>query len=162
MKPAGKRATARLAAVQALYQIEFRAATPAAVIEEFTLHRFAAPGANEAMVPETPDHALFADIVTGARARGEDIDAFITPVLAAGWALKRLDPVLRAILRAGTYELLARPDVPAKVAITEYVDVARRFFDAAECGMANAVLDKIARRLRPTEFAVVGTADGAG
>ncbi len=162
MKPAGKRATARLAAVQALYQIEFRATTPAAVIEEFTLHRFAAPGSSDAMVPETPDHALFADVVTGARARADDIDAFIAPLLAEGWTLKRIDPVLRAVLRAGTYELLARADVPARVAITEYVDVARRFFDAAQSGMANAVLDKIARRLRPGEFAAAGTADGAG
>lgn len=162
MKPAGKRATARLAAVQALYQIEFRGAPPAAVIEEFVLHRFAAPGASEAMVPETPDHELFADVVRGARARQDDVDSFITPLLAQGWTLKRLDPVLRAILRAGTYELLARPDVPAKVAISGYVDIARRFFENAESGMANAVLDKVARRLRPSEFETSGTRDGAG
>lgn len=148
----GKRGTARLAAVQALYQVEFTGAFPGGVIEEFARHRFSDPGADEAMVPAKLDAALFADIVNGVVDRLPDLDAMIAPALAEGWRVERLDPVLRACLRAGAFELVARADVPARAAIDEYVGVARRFFGGSEAGVVNAVLDKIARRLRPGEF----------
>ena len=148
----GRRGTARVAAVQALYQIEFTHALPSAVIEEFSRHRFADPGGDESQVPDKVDAALFADIVGGAAARLGDLDAMVSPLLAEGWRIERIDPVLRACLRAGAFELAARADVPAKVAITEYVGVARRFFGGGEPGVVNAVLDQLARKLRPTEF----------
>jgi len=148
----GKRGTARLAAVQALYQVEFTGATASSVVEEFARHRFSDPGADEAMVPAKVDAALFADIVGGVAERLGDLDAMIGPSLAEGWRVERLDPVLRACLRAGAFELAARADVPARAAIDEYVGVARRFFSGSEPGVVNAVLDKIARRLRPGEF----------
>jgi N utilization substance protein B len=157
----GRRGTARVAAVQALYQIEFTHALPSAVIEEFSRHRFGDPGGDESQVPDKIDAALFADIVNGAASRLGDLDAMVSPLLAQGWRIERIDPVLRACLRAGAFELVGRADVPAKVAINEYVGVARRFFGGGEPGVVNAVLDQLARKLRPTEFGHVGTgADG--
>jgi N utilization substance protein B len=147
-KPRGKapsrRALARLAAVQALYQIDLTSAEPAKVVAEFRQHRIDANG--------KADHEFFAAIVEGVSTRREEIDARLAPLLAEGWALPRLETVLRAILRAGGFELLARGDVPARVVIDEYVNVARAFFSDKEPGVVNGILDKLARTVRADEF----------
>ncbi|MGQ0662612.1 MAG: transcription antitermination factor NusB [Pseudomonadota bacterium] len=140
----GKRSRARLAAVQALYQIDLTGAAPGAVIEEFRLHRLAGQAAADA--------ALFADLVEGACATQADIDALLRSALAEGWTLERLESVLRAALRAGVYELMAHADVPARVAINEYVDIAHAFAVGRDVGFLNGVLDRLARRLRPGEL----------
>ncbi|MEQ9640884.1 MAG: transcription antitermination factor NusB [Alphaproteobacteria bacterium] len=153
---ARRRHAARLAAVQALYQIEQTGAETDAesVILEFAEHR------GGAVLAETMgdaaadlDQAHFADLVRGSSRRQVDIDKWLGQALVKGWPLTRLDAVLRAILRCGTYELWARGDVPAKVVISEYVDLADAFFGGDEVGMVNAVLDRIGRRLRQGDLA---------
>ncbi len=141
------RGVARLGAIQALFQMDFRNAEPEPVVREFLDQRLA----ELAVASKAPaiDRDLFADIVRGVSARQEELDEQITSALVAGWRLERLDSVLRAILRAGTYELVARLDVPAPVVINEYVNLAHAFFDGKEPGFANAVLDTLVRRLRP-------------
>jgi N utilization substance protein B len=145
-----KRTVARLAAVQALYQIDLSDAKPDAVIAEFVKHRLGreVDGQNYGEA----DAALFADIVRGTAARREDLDRAISDILTPDWPLARLETVLRAILRAGAYELLARPDVPARVAISEYLDVAHAFYAGKEPGLVNGVLDRLAHRLRPGDL----------
>ena len=145
-----KRTVARLAAVQALYQIDLSGAKPEAVIAEFVKHRLGreVDGQNYGEA----DAALFADIVRGTTARCEDLDRAISGVLTPDWPLARLETVLRAILRAGAYELLARSDVPARVAISEYLDVAHAFYAGKEPGLVNGVLDRLAHRLRPGDL----------
>ncbi|HEX2113180.1 MAG TPA: transcription antitermination factor NusB [Alphaproteobacteria bacterium] len=141
-----RRAAARLAAVQALYQVDLTAAEPAKVIAEFRQHRIDSDGGIKA------DRDFFGEIVEGVSARREEIDALLTRLLAEGWALPRLETVLRAILRAGAFELLARGDVPARVVIDEYVNVARAFFSDKEPGVVNGILDRLAHSLRAEEF----------
>jgi len=145
-----KRTVARLAAVQALYQIDLSDAKPETVIAEFVTHRLGreVDGQNYGEA----DAALFADIVRGTAARRDDLDRAISDILTPDWPLARLEMVLRAILRAGTYELLARPDVPARVAISEYLDVAHAFYAGKEPGLVNGVLDRLAHRLRPADL----------
>ena len=145
-----RKSAARLAAVQALYQIELNDADVEGVILEFLTHRLKAP----------VDTVLFSDVVRGAVRRREEIDARLRPALAAGWPLDRLEAVMRAILRCGVYELLMRPDVPARPAISEYVNVAHAFFSGDEPGFVNGVLNRLARDLRPNEFE--GRDDGRG
>ena len=141
------RSAARLGAVQALYQLELDPDADAdAVVAEFEAHRLGKE--IEGALYARADRALFADIVRGVTVRREEIDGLLEAVLAAGWPLERLESVLRAILRAGTYELLARPDIPTAVIINEYVDVAHAFFDDAEPGFANGVLDRLAKEIR--------------
>lgn len=149
MPPQGgrRRTAARLAAVQALYQIELNGAPAEEVIAEFVKHRLGHESEEENF--GAADQVLFTDIVAGADARQEDLDRLITGALSAEWPLERLEVILRAILRAGTYELLARKDVPARVAISEYLDIAHAFFAGKEPGMVNGVLDRLARTLRP-------------
>jgi N utilization substance protein B len=141
-----RRALARLAAVQALYQIDLTAAEPAKVIAEFRQHRIDEEEGAKA------DREFFAAVVAGVSMRREEIDGLLTPLLAEGWALPRLETVLRAILRAGAFELHARGDVPGRVVIDEYVNVARAFFSEKEPGVVNGILDKLARSLRADEF----------
>jgi len=143
------RRAARLAAVQALYQMEMTGENAETVADEFVAFRF---GGEDESVPAAPDEALFGDIVRGVPPRQNAIDAAITECLADGWRLSRVDSILRAILRAGAYELMARPDVPARVAIDEYVELAHAFFSGEEPSFANAALDRLARTLRPAEF----------
>lgn len=143
--PRSRRALARLAAVQALYQIDLTAGEAAKVIAEFRQHRIEGEDG-------TADRDFFAAIVEGVSTRREEIDQLLTPLLAEGWAMPRLETVLRAILRAGGFELLARGDVPARVVIDEYVNVARAFFSDKEPGVVNGILDRLARSLRGTEF----------
>jgi transcription antitermination protein NusB len=145
-QPAGRRrSAARLAAVQALYQIEIAGAPVETVVAEF-LRDGIDPDHRGAF-----DEALFADIVRGATARLAELDLRIGEALTPDWPLERLENVLRAILRAGTYELAARIDVPAPVVISEYLEIAHAFFAGKEPGLVNGVLDRLARGLRPEE-----------
>jgi N utilization substance protein B len=150
--PAGRRrSAARLAAVQALYQIEVAGAPIDSVIAEF-----AHDGLRREIEGERPgafDAPLFMDLVRGTAARQEELDRCIAEVLTPDWPLERLERVLRAILRAGTYELLARQDVPAAVVISEYLDIGHAFFAGKEPGLINGVLDRLARTLRLDELA---------
>ncbi len=151
-----RRSLARLNAVQALYQLEQnRDSDPHGVVEEFRTHRLGRdPGAREdetpdsAMVDVDADVAFFVDLVEGASGRRQEIDAWIVRVLPADWPLERLESVVRAILRAGTYELMARPDVPTATVIDEYLNVAHAFFDGGEAPFINGVLDRLGRELR--------------
>jgi N utilization substance protein B len=144
-----ERSAARLAALQALYQLEITGNAPDDVIEEFVEHRLGR-GADNA--PPRHDQAFFSDLVRGVLKHQVEIDRSIAKELAQGWTLARIDSTLRALLRAASYELVARRDVPAKVVIDEYVELARDFFDGDEPGFVNAVLDRLAHRKRAAEF----------
>ena len=158
-----RRSVARLLAVQALYQIELNkieasgGAAVDAVIAEFVKHRLGQEIEGENY--GEADRALFADIVRGASARQGELDGMISAALSEEWPLHRLETILRAILRAGAYELLARADVPPRVIISEYLDVAHAFFAGKEPAMVNGVLDRIARVLRANDL---GSERGGG
>lgn len=150
-KDALRRRRARLAAVQALYQLELnRDLKPDTVVAEFARHRLGREIDGE--VYGEADAALFADIVRGTAADRERLDGEIAAVLAEDWPLPRLETVLRAILRAGTYELAHRDDIPPRVAISEYTGIAHAFFTGKEPGLANGVLDRLGRVLRGSEM----------
>ena len=151
VRPANKRGSARLAAVQALYQMEIGGADVADVVGEFEAFRLGRE--IDGVEYREADHAYFREIVAGVVAYQRDIDPRVDAALAEGWPLRRVDVTLREILRAGTFELMKRKDVPARVVITEYVDVARAFFAEDEPKIVNGVLDKLARGLRADEFA---------
>lgn len=146
------RSAARLAAVQALYQIEITGAPGDSVRKEFETHRLGAE--IEGAQYREADLALFRALIGGVIERQVEIDRLTDAALVERWPLGRVDPTLRAIFRAGGFELLGLADVPPKVAITEYVDVARAFFpDGKEARFVNAVLDHMARAARPDAFA---------
>jgi N utilization substance protein B len=145
-KHARLRRAARLSAVQALYQMETSGSGAAAVVKEFRDHRFGYEGEPGDFV-ET-DEVFFEDLVTGIITHQSDVDTRLSGVLKEGWKLSRLDATVRAILRAGGYELVARKDVPAAVVINEYVDVAHAFFDGSESGFVNATLDALSKQVR--------------
>lgn len=152
---------ARLAAVQALYQAEIAGAGLDAVILQFL--EFRSDGVlDEDEAPVKPDPDLFTEVVRGTHARSGEIDDMLRAALPETWPPERIELLLRCILRAGVYELLARASVPARVAIAEYVDLADAFFEPAERGMANAVLDRLARRLRRGEFTAAEGPSDAG
>ncbi|MCJ2188208.1 transcription antitermination factor NusB [Novosphingobium beihaiensis] len=140
------RTAARLGAVQALYQHEMEATPLASLLDEFHRHRLGAVIDDEQYLKA--EIAFFDDVVKGAIARREDIDDLLGNKLAEGWSLKRLDKTMLQILRAGTYELMARPDVPTAAAISEYVDVAHAFFQPREAKFVNGVLDGVAKAVR--------------
>ena len=140
------RSAARLAAVQALYQHEMEGTPVARLLKEFHDHRLGAT--IEDAQYHGAERDFFDDIVKGASARRLDIDALISSRLAEGWTLERLDRPMRAILRAGAYEIVARPDVPVGSVISEYVDVAHAFYDKRESGFVNGLLDAIAKETR--------------
>lgn len=141
------RSAARLLAVQALYQMAMNSdATAAWVITEFRHHRLGRE--IDGQLYGRADEALFIDIVDGVATRQAEVDATLIQYLSSGWSLPRLDKTLLQILRAGTYELMARVDVPTAVIINEYVDVAKAFFEASDAAFVNAVLDSAARNLR--------------
>ena len=140
------RAAARLAAVQALYQQEMEAMPIARLLDEFHQHRLGMEIDDDQYAQA--ETAFFDDVVSGALARRDEIDGLISAKLAEGWKLERLDRTMLQILRAGTYELLARVDVPTGTAISEYVDVAHAFFDAKEAKFVNGVLDAVAKGVR--------------
>ena len=140
------RSAARLAAVQALYQMEMEGTPLARLLHEFHDHRLGATIEDETY--EEAEVDFFDDVVGGVDARRGEIDALIAARLAEGWSLERLDRPMRAILRAGAYELVARPDVPVASVISEYVDVAHAFYDKRETGFVNGLLDAIAKAAR--------------
>ena len=140
------RSAARLAAVQALYQQEMEGTPVARLLKEFHDHRLGATIEDERYHDAERD--FFDDIVTGVEARRLELDRLITGRLAEGWTLERLDRPMRAILRAGAFELVARPDVPVGSVISEYVDVAHAFYDKRERGFVNGLLDAIAKATR--------------
>jgi N utilization substance protein B len=140
------RSAARLAAVQALYQQEMEGTPVARLLKEFHDHRLGATIEDERYHDAERD--FFDDIVTGVEARRLELDRLIAGRLAEGWSLERLDRPMRAILRAGAYELIARPDVPVGSVISEYVDVAHAFYDKRESGFVNGLLDAIAKQVR--------------
>jgi N utilization substance protein B len=146
------RSAARLAAVQALYQMESGGQGVEATIREFKDFRLGQDLEGEAL--QAADATFFADILRGAVEAQNKLDPYLTRQLAAGWRLSRLDATVRAILRAGLYEMIRRPDVPYKVVINEYVDVARAFFEGDEPGFINAVLDAAAKDARGDELTV--------
>lgn len=151
--PPARLSAARLACVQALYQAEITDTPMDSVVLQFL--EFRSDGAlDEDEAPIKPDTALFTEVVRGTHSRSEEIDNMLRATLPSKWPLERIEALLRCILRAGVYELLARHRVPARVAISEYVDLADAFFDSAERGMTNAVLDRLARRLREGEFTI--------
>jgi len=145
-----ERSAARLAIVQALYQMDIAGTALSDILAEFESHWIG----REVEGTRYPDAeaAYFRDIVTGVLKEQRGLDPTLDEALAKGWPLKRIETVLRAILRAGAYELIHRPDVPARVVVSEYVDIAAAFLDREETGMVNAVLDQLARRTRAPEF----------
>lgn len=144
---AGRR-RARIAAVQALYQIDIATAPASLVVPEFMAHRLEAD----------TDQAFFAELVKGTMADKADIDALIDGALMAGWSVARLEIILKEILRAGAFELWRRADVPMAVVVNEYVDITHAFFDGSQPGMVNGILDRLGRQLRPGE----GSSSGGG
>jgi N utilization substance protein B len=149
-RPANQRGAARLGAVQALYQMDVGGATLPAVIAEFEAHRLDSEMEGEKLRPA--DRPFFRALVSGVVAEQRRIDPIIHASLPPTWPLTRIDLTLRAILRCGVFELLKRPDVPGRVVISEYVDVAHAFFSADEPGLVNGVLDRVAHDYRPEEF----------
>ena len=144
------RRSARLAAVQALYQMAMTGAGADAVIREFQRHRLGAPALKTAIGGADPK--LFAELVKGVAAAGDELDDMIAAVLTDQHDIDRLETVLKVVLRAGAFELANRLDVPAPVTISEYVEVAEAFYDRRGTSLANAVLDRLARALRPEEL----------
>ena len=140
------RSAARLAAVQALYQHEMEGTPQARLLDEFHQHRLGREIEDEQYAEAEVD--FFDDVVAGALARKDEIDALLGERLAQGWTLARLDKTMLQVLRAGAYELLARPDVPVGTAISEYVDVAHAFFDERDAKFVNGVLDAVAKAVR--------------
>jgi len=149
-RPANQRGAARLAAVQALYQMELGGVSLPDVIAEFETYRLGKELDGDQY--RDADKAFFRDIVAGVVRDQRTLDPAIGAALSPDWPLARIDATLRAILRAGAFELACRPDVPARVAISEYVEVAKAFFEEEVPGMVNGVLDALARKMRPAEF----------
>ena len=145
-----KRTAARLAAVQALYQMELTGESSRDVIVEFTLHRLKGDIADEGF--GEADRQFFDDLTAGASAHRDDLDRAISAALTPDWPLARLQAVLRAILRCGAFELAHRRDVPPQATISEYLDIAHAFFAGKEPGLVNGVLDKLARDIRREEM----------
>lgn len=144
------RTAARVAAVQALYQMDLAGTDLNDVIAEFLGVRFEQEHQHETVTGA--DRTFFADILRAVLRRQMEIDPLVDQQLAEGWRLVRVDSILRAVLRGGVAELLDRQDVPARVVINEYINVAHFFFDADEPRVVNGVLDRIARTVRAKEF----------
>jgi N utilization substance protein B len=149
-RKANRRGAARLAAVQALYQMDIAGSGINDIFAEFESHWLGNEVEGEQYLPA--EAAFFRDIVAGVVRDQARLDPMIDEALSKGWPLKRIDAILRAVLRAGSYELEHRMDVPGRVVVSEYVDVANAFVEREETGMVNAVLDQIARQFRSDEF----------
>jgi N utilization substance protein B len=149
-RKANRRGAARLAAVQALYQMDIAAKGLNEILAEFEKHWLGGEVEGSQYLPA--EAAFFRDIVGGTLREQRKLDPLVDTALAEGWPLKRIEALLRAVLRAGVYELDQRRDIPARVIVSEYVDVAHAFVDREETGMVNAVLDALARKLRTEEF----------
>ncbi|MCB1459393.1 MAG: transcription antitermination factor NusB [Nitratireductor sp.] len=150
VKPANKRGAARLAAVQALYQMELSGASVTEIVAEYENSRLGQEIDGETYLDA--DHGWFRSVVSGVVSQQRRIDPEIHSMLTPDWPLARLHTLLRSILRAAVYELVNRKEVPARVIISEYVDVAKAFFSDDEPGMINGVLDRITRKLRAEEL----------
>ena len=144
-----RRSAARLAAVQALYQHASSRTPQARLIAEFHDHRLGAEVEGEQL--SAADRPFFDDLVSGTLARLDELDALVASFLGTGWTLDRLDRLMLQILRAGAYELVARPDVPRAAVVSEYVDVAHAFYEKREAGFVNALLDRLGRSVREGE-----------
>jgi transcription antitermination protein NusB len=149
-REANRRGAARLAAVQALYQMDVAGTPINEILAEFESHWIGREVEGEQYLPA--EAAFFRDIVGGVLREQRRLDPLIDRALLQSWPLQRIETVLRAALRAGAYELDHRKDVPARVIISEYVDVAHAFVEGDETGMVNAVLDHLAREMRGAEF----------
>jgi N utilization substance protein B len=149
MTRSNSRSAARLAAVQALYQQEMEGTPTTRLIHEFHAHRLGATIGDVTYVDA--EESFFDDLVSGTSARLAEIDELIAARLAQGWSLTRLDKPMKALLRVGAYELLARADVPVATVISEYVDVAKAFYDKRETGFVNGLLDALAKAARPAQ-----------
>jgi transcription antitermination protein NusB len=158
-RKANKRGAARLAAVQALYQMDLAGTGINEILAEFESHWLGGEVEGAHYLPA--EAAFFRDIVGGVVREQTKLDPLIDAALSRGWPLKRIEAVLRAVLRAGAYELACRRDIPARVVTSEYVDVASAFVEADETGMVNAVLDQLARQVRGGEFDPSPDAGGA-
>ena len=148
-KKANKRGAARLAAVQALYQMDIGGAGINDIFAEFESHWLGNEVEGDQYLPA--EEAFFRDIVAGVLRDQNKLDPLIDDALSKGWPLARIEAILRAVMRAGAYELEHRKDIPARVIVSEYVDVADAFVEGDEIGMVNAVLDQIARHFRPDD-----------
>jgi N utilization substance protein B len=146
-----RHSAARLAAVQAIYQMEMTQGSTGNIIDEFVGHRLGDADL-EASRGAKANETLFKELVRGVEIRADDIKERIVPLLDKSWSYDRLDVILRCILRLGTFELVSRIEVPAKVVIGEYVDLADAFFSGGEPGVVNGILDRIARGARPGEL----------
>ncbi len=155
--PANKRGAARLAAVQALYQMEIGGTGVVEIVEEYERLRLGKEIDGETY--RAADVSWFRGIVSGVVGEQKKIDPLIHSSLTPDWPLARIDATLRAVLRCGVFELINRKDVPAKVVISEYVDVAKAFFESEEPKMVNGVLDRVTRRIRAGELAEVSEAE---
>ena len=149
-RKANRRGAARLAAVQALYQMDIAGTPLQDILADFESHWIGREIEGDQYLPA--EGGFFREIVTGVVTEQRRLDPLVDRALAAGWPLKRVEAILRSVLRAGAYELAERRDIPARVVISEYVDVASAFVDRDETGLVNAVLDQIARQLRAEEF----------
>ena len=149
-RKANRRGAARLAAVQALYQMDIASTGVNEILAEFESHWIGREVEGNQYLPA--EAAFFRDVVNGVVHEQRRLDPLLDDALTKGWPLKRIDAILRAVLRAGSYELEHRKDVPGRVVVSEYVDVAHAFVDGDETGMVNAVLDQIARQFRGDEF----------
>ena len=150
-KPPSRRQAARLAAVQALYQWQEGQDQPADIIEQFLSVRTGEAG--EGGMRRDADKPLFKDVVEGTAAHKEELETTVSAALAEDWTWGRIDRLVRAILLAGAYELIHRRDVPPRVAINEYVEIAHAFYDQRESTFVNSVLDRVARQERAAELA---------
>lgn len=144
------RSTARLAAVQALYQADMTGIGARLVALEFIKHRFHEQLDDQPLI--AADEVLFTELVEGTLAQREELDRLASTALTQEWAIERLEVIIRAILRLAIFELSVRIEVPARVVIAEYVDIAHAFFSGKEPGLINGVLDRLGRELRPTEW----------
>ncbi len=155
---AASRSAARLAAVQALYQMDMTGIDLNEVVAEFETHRLGQEVEGEQYCEA--EAQFFRDLVEGVVREQRRLDPMIDQQLAEGWRLTRVDSILRAILRSGAYELLLRDDVPARVVITEYVNIAHAFFGEDEPKVVNGILDRLGHKARPQEFAARGAGHG--
>jgi N utilization substance protein B len=149
-RKANRRGAARLAAVQALYQMDIAGTGINDIKTQFESHWIGREVEGNQYLPA--EAAFFRALIEGVIAEQRALDPLIDEGLAKGWPLKRVEAILRAVLRAGAFELLRMKDIPARVIISEYVDIAHAFVEREETGMVNAVLDHIARKLRAQEF----------
>ena len=149
-RKANRRGAARLAAVQALYQMDVAGTALSDILAEFESHWIGREVEGEQYLPA--EAAFFRDVVSGVLREQRTLDPLIDDALTKGWPLKRLDTILRAVLRGGGYELAHRADVPGRVIVSEYADIAAAFVEREEIGMVNAVLEQLRRHFRATEF----------